>query len=231
MLHLSMMALPRTQCLLALALTVTVVTFSSSLAASVSSSSSSPSSPFLFSGEREKRLSQGRRRQVPKRFDQEVHLEVLRFFSEKEVEEATKEEYTSIPQPLIYTSQILQQGVNCSNLESELHKNHIDPEVVLYPEWIYRSKVIGDCPTQYVSRELPPEYTPPRMLEAVCACGGSQCSEMGHQCVPLSVHVPVWVRRGPNLHVLDVEELTVACACAMRPSLHGNFIFSAAIQS
>ncbi|XP_042860457.1 uncharacterized protein LOC122246162 [Penaeus japonicus] len=221
------MAPPRSRLAVSLALAALVA--GAVLRKSVASAASS----FLLSGERERelqyRLSQDKH--VAKRFDDEFHVDILRFFSEREVQEATKEEYTSIPHPVIYTSQVLQQGVNCSNLQSEMHENYIDPEVLLYPEWIYESKLIGDCPTHYKTRELPPKYSPAMVLEAVCACGESQCSKSGHQCVPVSLHVPVWVRRGPNLHVLDVEEVTVACACAMRPSFQGNFIFSAAIQS
>ncbi|XP_037787591.1 uncharacterized protein LOC119583157 [Penaeus monodon] len=223
------MAAPRPQHLLCLSLSALVVAvFASPIPASARFS---PRPPFLFH-EREKEQEQPTPRvESPKRSREDFSSDLVQFFSEEQVQEATKIQYKSIPEPVIYTSQVLQQGVSCSTLHSEMHENYIKPELRLRPEWIYESKLIGDCPTHYVTRELPSIYSPSTVLEAVCACGGSQCSEDGHQCVPVSRHVPVWVRRGPNLHVLDVEELTVACACARRPSAGGNFIFSAAVES
>nr|XP_027214658.1 uncharacterized protein LOC113807568 [Penaeus vannamei] len=226
--HAAAMAPSRSR--LAVPLALAALAFGAVLRASLAAAAS----PFLLPGERERELHLRLNAQdahVAKRLDNQFHVDILRFYSEREVQEATQEEYTSIPHPITYTTQLLQQGVNCSSLQSELHENYIDPEVLLYPEWIYESKLIGDCPTHYRTRELPPKYSPAIVLEAECACRESQCSRSGHQCVPVSLHMPVWVRRGPNLHVLDVEEVTVACACAMRPSFQGNFIFSAAIQS
>ncbi|XP_042859036.1 uncharacterized protein LOC122245152 [Penaeus japonicus] len=156
---------------------------------------------------------------------------LLQHYSEKEVEDASRSEYKAVPSPIVHTSQMLHQGINCSALASNLHENHIKPELQLRPDWIHISELIGDCPTHYITRELPPMYSPAVVLEAVCTCGGSQCSRDGHQCVPVTRHIPVWVRRGPNVHVLDVEELTVACACVRRPSVGGNFVFSPAVQS
>ncbi|KAK7077141.1 hypothetical protein SK128_018675, partial [Halocaridina rubra] len=155
----------------------------------------------------------------------------LQYFSEDQVDLASRAEYKVVPDPIIYTSQIIHKGVNCSSIRSAMHKNHISPELQLRPEWIYESQLLGSCPTHYVTRELPPMYSPSVVVEAVCTCGGSKCSDDGHQCLPVSRHIPVWVRQGPNFHVLDVEELTVACACVRRPSTGANFIYSPAIQS
>ncbi|KAK7077397.1 hypothetical protein SK128_018810, partial [Halocaridina rubra] len=165
-----------------------------------------------------------------KRHQDDFAGDFQQYFSEEQVKAATRTEYKVVPHPLVYTSQLLHEGVNCSSFRTNLHKNHIRPELQLRPDWIHKSELIGDCPTHYVTRELPPMYSPAVVLEAVCTCGGSQCSESGHQCVPVSRHVPVWVRRGPNVHILDIEELTVACACLRRPSAGGNFIYAAAIQ-
>ncbi|XP_068214220.1 uncharacterized protein [Palaemon carinicauda] len=194
-----------------------------------------PSPPFLVPGwEEDKELhrlkwSEALRSTLKRNQDQTSDL--VQYFTEEQVDAATKSEYKIVPHPIIYTSQILHKGVNCSALNVNLHRNHVKPELQLRPNWIHKSEFIGDCPTNYIARELPPMYSPTVILEAVCACGGSQCSKRGHQCVPVSSRVPVWVRRGPNFHVLDVEELTVACACLRRPSGDGNFIFEAAIQS
>nr|QOD42431.1 crustacean female sex hormone 2 [Lysmata vittata] len=163
--------------------------------------------------------------------DDELGNDPLQYFSEEQVNAAMKAEYKVVPHPVVYTSQILREGVNCSSIRMNLHRNHVKPELQLRPDWIHKSDFIGDCPAHYVTKELPPMYSPAVILEAVCTCGGSQCSRSGHQCVPVSRHVPVWVRRGPNFHVLDVEEVTVACACVRRPSGEGNFVFAAAVQN
>ncbi|XP_066990000.1 uncharacterized protein [Macrobrachium rosenbergii] len=195
-----------------------------------------PPAPFLLPGwDEDKELhrlkwSEAIRSSL-KRNQDPAASDLVQYFTEEQVDAATKSEYKIVPHPIIYTSQILHKGVNCSTINVDLHKNHVKPELQLRPNWIHKSEFIGDCPTNYVARELPPMYSPTVILEAVCACGGSQCSRRGHQCVPVSSRVPVWVRRGPNFLVLDVEELTVACACVRRPSGEGNFIFEAAVQS
>ncbi|XP_042860456.1 uncharacterized protein LOC122246161 [Penaeus japonicus] len=225
------MAAPRPQHLLCLIFGTLVVTAAFACAPTSASARFSPRSPFLFRARGKEGQELAARGELSKRTRENFTADLVQFFSEEQVQEATKIQYKSIPEPVIYTSQVLQQGVSCSTLHSEMHENYIKPELRLRPEWIYESKLIGDCPTHYVTRELPSIYSPSTVLEAVCACRGSQCSKDGHQCVPVSRHVPVWVRRGPNLHVLDVEELTVACACAQRPSAGGNFIYSAAVES
>lgn len=172
-----------------------------------------------------------RHRPQSKRQLDELIPGLLQHYSEQEVEAASRSEYKAVPLPIVHTSQMLHRGINCSALDSNLHENHIKPELQLRPDWIHISELIGDCPTHYVARDLPPMYSPAVVLEAVCTCGGSQCSRDGHQCVPVTRHIPVWVRRGPNIHVLDVEELAVACACVRRPSVGGNFVFSPAVHS
>ncbi|XP_066954426.1 uncharacterized protein [Macrobrachium rosenbergii] len=168
---------------------------------------------------------------IMKRKQEDLSTDELQYFSEEQVDEASRVEYKVVPDPVIYTSQIIHKGVNCSSIKTDLHKNHITPELQLHPEWIHTSQLIGTCPTHYVTRELPPMYSPSVVVEAVCTCTGSKCSRDGHQCLPVSRHIPVWVRQGPNFHVLDVEELTVACACVRRPSVGGNFIFASAVHS
>ncbi|XP_042858179.1 uncharacterized protein LOC122244361 [Penaeus japonicus] len=148
-----------------------------------------------------------------------------------QMEEATRAEYKEVPHPIAHTSQLLHEGINCSRVSSDLHLNNLKGDVQLRPTWILNSRFIGDCPTRFVSRELPPKYFPPVVLEAQCACGGAHCSQEGHQCVPVSRHVPVWVRRGPTFHVLDVIEVKVACICARRRSYRANNLMMAAIQS
>nr|QOD42430.1 crustacean female sex hormone 1 [Lysmata vittata] len=161
----------------------------------------------------------------------ELSTDKLQYFSEDQVNEASKLEYKVVPEPIMYTSQIIHKGVNCSSIRTGLHKNHIRPELQLHPEWIHTSELIGSCPTHYVTKELPPMYSPSVVVEAVCTCSGSKCSREGHQCLPVSRYMPVWVRQGPNFHVLDVEEITVACACVRRPSVSGNFIYASAVHS
>nr|XP_027234408.1 uncharacterized protein LOC113825775 [Penaeus vannamei] len=171
-----------------------------------------------------------RHRPQSKRQLDELIPGLLQHYSEQEVEAASRSEYKAVPLPIVHTSQMLHRGKTVP-LDSNLHENHIKPELQLRPDWIHISELIGDCPTHYVARDLPPMYSPAVVLEAVCTCGGSQCSRDGHQCVPVTRHIPVWVRRGPNIHVLDVEELAVACACVRRPSVGGNFVFSPRVHS
>ncbi|XP_066975395.1 uncharacterized protein [Macrobrachium rosenbergii] len=148
-----------------------------------------------------------------------------------QIENAVREESKKIPNPIASTFALLHDGVDCSALRSDLHPNRIVDDVELRPSWIRRSKLIGDCPTDYFPRELPPNYYPPVILEAKCRCEDSQCSSAGHVCVPVKRNVPVWMRDGLDRHVLDVQELTVACACAKRTSRRGDNIITSFITS
>lgn len=157
-----------------------------------------------------------------------------RFFRQSEVtlgtnlmqqmENATREEARSQPNPLVAVSKTLQEGVDCSSLSADLHRNHIKSSLKVRPPWIHKSQRLGECPTRFATRELPQGYFPPVMLEAVCVCDGSRCSEEGHRCVPITHDAPVWIRKGRRYKKLEPIELSVGCVCAKRtiPEEHDN---------
>ena len=151
------------------------------------------------------------------------------YLTEGEVSSALDSEYRLVAHPITMPSHILRKGLNCSGLNVPLHVNHVTESIQLRPEWLHKSRKIGDCPTQYVSRDLGGKHTPSSILEAVCSCEGSTCSEEGHQCHPVSKLVPVWVYHSHNQHVLDLIEVAFACACVRRPGFGGNVIHSPAI--
>ncbi|CAL4153500.1 unnamed protein product, partial [Meganyctiphanes norvegica] len=155
----------------------------------------------------------------------------LQYFSKEQMEAALVSEYGVVPYDVVAASGAVGKGVNCSGLQSNMHPNLIPREAQLHPSWLYASSLIGDCPVHYVERALPPLYHPPRLLEAVCSCQGSQCSQEGHQCVPISRLMPVWVRRGAGQYVMDVEEVTVICACVMRTSITANSLYRVSMHT
>nr|QYK79693.1 crustean female sex hormone [Penaeus monodon] len=173
-----------------------------------------------------RKLSWAQARRFIKETQEQLSADLLH-----QMEEATRAEYREVPHPIAHTSQLLHEGIDCSTITSDLHPNNLKGDVQLRPAWILDSHFIGACPTRFVSRELPPKYFPPVVLEAQCVCGGSHCSQEGHQCEPVSRQVPVWVRRGPSFHVLDVMEVTVACICARGRSYRANNLIMAAIQN
>ena len=155
----------------------------------------------------------------------------LQYFSEEQMEAAFMSEYGVVPYDVVAASGAVSKGVNCSGLQSSMHPNLIPREIQLRPSWLYASQLIGDCPVHYVERFLPALYHPTRILEATCSCQGSQCSQEGHQCVPISRLMPVWVRRGAGQYVMDVEEVTVTCACVMRTSLTANSLYRVSMHT
>ncbi|CAL4155559.1 unnamed protein product, partial [Meganyctiphanes norvegica] len=158
--------------------------------------------------------------------------EVEKLLTEDQVEVHSHKEYSYAPRLLATTSQLLQEGVNCSAIRSSLHMNLVQQDYQLLPTWVHESENIGDCPTQYIARRLPAEYAPREILEARCSCEGSQCSRSGHQCVLLTRNIPVWVKRwGEHYHVLDLEKVGVACACLRRPSKQAHVIYGPFIES
>ncbi|CAL4108253.1 unnamed protein product, partial [Meganyctiphanes norvegica] len=158
--------------------------------------------------------------------------EAEKLLTEDQVEVNSHKEYSYAPRLLATTSQLLQEGVNCSAIRSSLHMNLVQQDYQLLPTWVHETEDIGDCPTQYVARRLPAEYAPKEILEARCRCEGSQCSRLGHQCVLLTRNIPVWVRRwGEHYHVLDLEKVGVACACLRRPSKQADVIYGPFIES
>ncbi|XP_037783481.1 uncharacterized protein LOC119579640 [Penaeus monodon] len=130
--------------------------------------------------------------------------------------ERTKRRARSQPNPLVVVSKTLQEGVDCSSLSSDLHRNHINSSLRVRPTWIHRSQRLGECPTRLVTRELPQGYFPPVVMEAMCVCEGSRCAEDGHRCARVTHDAPVWVRKGRNYKKLEPIELTVGCVCAKR---------------
>ncbi|XP_076054440.1 uncharacterized protein LOC143033121 [Oratosquilla oratoria] len=150
------------------------------------------------------------------------------FSTEQQVENAIRDEYTLAPDSEEYNT--LTQGTNCSGLSSTLHKNLVPPNHQLRPTWLHNSELIGDCPTNYTNLNKPSFYRPSRIQEATCACEGSPCSEDGHQCVPVSRYVPIWVRHTNGDFVNDRQEVVIACVCARRQSGVGNNVYSPAIS-
>lgn len=134
----------------------------------------------------------------------------------EQVENATREEARSQPNPLVVVSKTLQEGVDCSSLSLDLHRNHINSSLRLRPKWIHRSQRLGECPTRLVTRELRQGFFPPVVMEAMCVCEGSRCAEDGHHCVRVTHDVPVWVRKGRKYKKLEPVELTVGCVCARK---------------
>ncbi|XP_076054347.1 uncharacterized protein LOC143033034 [Oratosquilla oratoria] len=150
--------------------------------------------------------------------------------TEQQVEDAIREKYIVATRTLPYNSHLLHRGINCTGLSSSLHDNHVSPEYQLRPTWLHNSELIGDCPTSYTTRPLSTLHRPSRVLEAMCVCEGSRCSEDGYQCVPVSSRVPVWVLRDERHFVIDLQDVVIACVCARRQSGGGNFVYDPAID-
>ncbi|KAK3855096.1 hypothetical protein Pcinc_038472 [Petrolisthes cinctipes] len=144
----------------------------------------------------------------------------------RQVETDVLGRYILIPRAIIDTTQLLQEGVNCSSFQVT-HKNHFGVEGHLRPTWLHNSTMIGVCPTKYVRRTLrgPLDHRPDEVLEAQCICDNFQCSRDGAKCVALKYRMPVLKISVENgYYTEDEEEFTLACVCAMNPSLNGGYI-------
>ncbi|KAK4315604.1 hypothetical protein Pmani_013168 [Petrolisthes manimaculis] len=144
-----------------------------------------------------------------------------------QVETGVLGKYILTPDAIINTTQLLQEGVDCSSLQVTTHKNHFVKDPNLRPTWLHNSIMIGMCPTKYVNRTLhnPQDHRPDVVLEAQCICDNSQCSRDGAKCVALKYQMKVLkiISKDRN-YTKDNQEITLACVCARNPSRYGGYI-------
>lgn len=133
-----------------------------------------------------------------------------------------------VPKDVQMFSHFLHKRTNCSDISSQLSKNTLKMDERMKPVWLHKSNRIGPCPTVFVVRDLGEDRIPREVIEAKCSCEGNICARGGHECLPISKLIPVWIQKQPGIFTLDLEEVAFACACIKRP---GDFSDSIELMS
>lgn len=141
-----------------------------------------------------------------------------------EVWKGWRAEYLSVPEALVQLSQQQTAGDSvCEDLSVQLFTVDLRDHQI-EPLWEGDSFYIGMCPSKLQTRSLGDNVWPPRVVESVCVCQQSTCSNLGGEFLCQAVRRPItiWLRRD-NSYLPSHEMVSVGCFCGQRISRNGQY--------